>query len=57
MDKKAEERHKDQLETIKGIHKKELLYFGLGVTLAILVVTVIGAAIEARWIPKWFGIG
>ena len=49
-------RHKEILTESRKTHNRELLIFGVGVTLVVIIVTVIGAAIEASWIPKWFGI-
>ncbi len=53
---KAENRHTEQLSLLRGIHKRELIFLGIGVTLAIAIVTVIGAVIEAGWFTPWFGL-
>lgn len=53
---KSDKRHKEQLGTLKGIHKREMLIVGIGVTIAIAIVSFIGAAIEAGWFPRWFGL-
>ncbi|MFC1916584.1 hypothetical protein ACFLX1_00400 [Chloroflexota bacterium] len=51
----AQKRHSEQLSLLRGIHKRELIFLGLGVTIAILIITVVGAAIEAEWFSPWFG--
>ena len=56
QEEKAESRHKDQMATMRGIHKREMWIMGVAVTIALLIVAVIGAAIQASWIPKWFGV-
>ena len=53
----AEVRHNEQMKTIKGVHKHEMWVMGLAVTGALLVITVFGAAVQAGWFPKWFGVG
>ena len=52
---KLEERHMEQMATLKGIHKRELIWYGVGVILTMIIITIVGAAIEAQWIPEWFG--
>jgi hypothetical protein len=56
QEKKADERYQEQLKLTRQIHKRELIYLGLCVTIAILLITMLGSAIEANWIPKWFGL-
>jgi hypothetical protein len=56
QEQKAEEHYREQLREARRMHNRELLYLGLGVTIAILLITVIGSGIEAGWIPKWFGL-
>jgi Flp pilus assembly protein TadB len=53
---KAEERHKEQLGETRRMHRRELLVLGVGVTVAIIIITLVGAAIETSWIPTWFGL-
>ena len=57
QEERADQRHTDQLDQLKGLHSKEMLIVGVLVTLVIVVSTIIGAGIEAEWIPKWFGLG
>jgi hypothetical protein len=54
---KAEERHQRELQTIKDINKTQMWIMGGLVTLIIVLVTLLGGAIEAGWVPEWFGIG
>lgn len=54
---KAEERHQREMETIRTINKTQMWVMGGLVTLIIVLVTLLGGAMEASWIPKWFGIG
>ena len=56
QEEKAEARHQEQLAQLRSIHTQEMLVVGGLVTLTIVVITLVGAAIEARWIPKYFGI-
>ena len=53
---RAEEQHRDQMKQLRGLHTKEMWIVGGVVTLALIAVTFVGAAIEAGWIPKWFGL-
>ncbi len=48
----AAERHREQMDALKGQHRRELFVFG-GV---IAVATVVGALIQASWIrqPGWW---
>ena len=54
---KAEERHIAAMETMRGINRTQMLIMGGLVTVAIVVSTLVGAAIQAGWITKWFGWG
>jgi len=54
---KAEQRHQLEIKTLRGIHKGEMWVMGLVVTLVIVIFTLLGGAMEANWIPKWFGVG
>ena len=54
---KAEQRHQSQLTTMRGIHKVEMLVMGLFVTNIVVISTLLGGAMQANWVPKWFGIG
>ncbi len=56
QEEKAESRHNEQMSAMRGMHKREMLVMGGAVTLAIFVITIIGAAIQAGWFPKWFGV-
>jgi hypothetical protein len=53
---KAEQRHKDQMKSMRSIHRSEMWIVGGAVTFAILIITLISAAIEAGWFTKWFGL-
>jgi hypothetical protein len=54
---KAEERHQQEMQTIRNINRTQLWIMGGLVTLIIVIATIIGGAMEANWFPKWFGIG
>lgn len=58
---KAEERHLQEIGTLRRIHRGQMWIMGGVVTVAIVVATLLGAgfggAIQAGWFPKWFGIG
>jgi len=51
----AENRHQQQLEAIKQLHKRKMWVVGMAVTVAILL-TMIGATIKAGWVLPWFGL-
>ncbi len=53
---KAEGRHQQQLGVLKQLHKREMWIVGGAVTVAILIITMIGAAIEAEWFAPFFGL-
>jgi hypothetical protein len=53
---RAEVHHRELLQQARRMHKNELIILGVFVTAAIGLVTVLGSAIEARWIPEWFGL-
>lgn len=56
QENKAEQRHRAELAQLNRIHKTEMWVTGGAVTLAIIIITTLGAAIEAGWVPKWFGL-
>ena len=56
QDIKAEQRHNDQMDQMQSIHKNEMWIIGFIVTIAVIIVTILASAIEANWIPKWFGL-
>jgi len=56
QEEKADQRHQDQIKLLKGIHRREMWIVGGAVTLVIIIVTIIGAAIEAGWFKIWFGL-
>ena len=56
QEERVESRHQSQMKQTGDIHRNEMATIGRNVTIAIIVAMVVGAAIEAGWIPKWFGL-
>lgn len=51
-DKRADERHDQQVEQLRAQHKTELVVLGGLVTLAIVLSTIAGAMIQAGWFGR-----
>ncbi len=56
QEERADGRHGEQLKVIQRIHKREMIIVAVGVTIVILIITVLGAAIEAGWFAPFFGL-
>ena len=49
---------REKQEQIAGRrHWREIFILGFGATLALIAATILASAIQAYWIPKWFGLG
>ena len=60
QEERAENRHQDQMNTLRSQHRWELIVFGVFVTFLVVASTIAGAfiegAISAGWIgePSWW---
>jgi len=52
QEKEAADRHREQMNVLRSQHKSELRVFGLWVTAAIVISTILGSTIQAGWIGK-----